>query len=134
MGKKQCICLIIILLLGAVSIGHGKESSAKKSNGLYEIESLPDNRIKLIPHIHLVPPGSQLLHANVEFKDIGTLPVKEDLEKKAKVDIDFFEKKLKEEIGMDKKLEFQTALFNIYKDFIGKYTTDLIYMIYRIGK
>jgi len=127
--------LIAFLIMGTASMtyGNGPSGDRKKSTKrIYEIVSLTDNRVKLITQIHLVPPGSRLLHENVEFKDIGTLPVKENLEKKARVDIDFFEKKLREEMGKDKDLKFETALFNIYLDFMGKYTTDLIYMIYKI--
>ena len=149
MNKLHCYCLFILLvIMGTASSIYGNRSSGKSPTAsgksptssekspkkLYELVNLTDTSVKLIPNIHLVPPGSQLVNENVTFKDIGALPDKEDLEKKARVDINFFEKKLKEDIGKDKGIEFEKAIFNIYKDFVGNYTTDLIFMIYKISK
>lgn len=132
MKKNQWICLLIFFVLCSVSAAYGGKSPAESERKFYEIEFLNKDSVKLTSHIHLIPPGSQLLHENVRFKDIGSLPIKDDLEKDAMASVTFFEKKLKEEIGKNRRLEFEKALFNVYRDFMGKHTTDMIYMIYKI--
>ncbi|MDP2644885.1 MAG: hypothetical protein Q8P24_08085 [Desulfobacterales bacterium] len=106
------------------------EKSQKNRKKYYEVVYLDKKRVKLISHIHLIPPGSRLTHENIKFEDIGTLPVKADLKKDAWASIAFFEKKLKEEVGPRRQLSLQEALFNVYQDFMGNYTTDMIYMTY----
>ena len=132
MGKKRWICLMMFFVIYVVSAAYGDKPPPENKKKFYEIEFLNQNTVKLTSHIHLIPPGSQLLHENVRLKDIGALPIKADLKKDAMTSIIFFEKKLKEEIQKNKRLEFEKALFNVYIDFMGKYTTDMIYMIYKI--
>ena len=133
--KKKFACVFVVsLILGNFSTLYGNEPTAKARKKLYEIVFLDKDTVKLTSHIHLIPPGSQLAHENVKFKDIGALPIKADLNKDAMASITFFEKKLKEEIGKNKSLEFNKALFNIYRDFMGNYTTDMIHMTYNVQK
>jgi len=122
----------MFFVLCGISTAYGDKSPTESKKKFYEIEFLNKNIVKLTSHIHLIPPGSQLLHENVSFKDIGALPIKADLKKDAMTSIIFFEKKLKEEIEKNRHLEFEKALFNVYMDFMGKHTTDMIYMIYKI--
>lgn len=132
MRTKRWIFLLMFFVLCSVSTAYGEESRTENKKKFYGIEFLDKNNVKLTSHIHLIPPGSKLLHENVRLKDIGDLPIKADLKKDAMLSIVFFEKKLKEEVGKNKSLEFEEALFNVYMDFMGKRTTDMIYMIYKI--
>jgi len=136
--RKISISLLVILLICGNWTGlyaDGPPEKSKKTNKkYYEIVYLDKNTVQLISHIHLIPPGSQLRHENVKFKDIGTLPIKADLKKDALASITFFEKKLKEELGNHKPLKLNEALFNVYQDFMGNYTTDMIYMTYCLDK
>jgi hypothetical protein len=136
MRKKQWIFLLMSFVLLGVFPSYWDQLMAESKKKFYEIEFLDKNSIKLTSHIHLIPPGSQLLHENVRLKDIGDLPIKADinadLKKDAMLSIVFFEKKLKEEVGKNSQLEFEKALFNVYMDFMGNHTTDMIYMTYKI--
>ena len=132
MRKKLWIWVLMFFVLCGVSTAYGDKLPAESKKKFYEIEYLNKNGVKLTSHIHLIPPGSQLLHENVRFKDIGALPIKADLKKDALTSIIFFEKKLKQEIQKNRRLEFEQALFNVYMDFMGNHTTDMIYMTYKI--
>jgi hypothetical protein len=136
MQTKPWIFLLMLFVLLGVFLSNCNKVMAESKKKFYEIEFLDKNNIKLTSHIHLIPPGSQLLHENVRLKDIGDLPIKADLKadlkKDAMLSIVFFEKKLKEEVGKNSHLKFEKALFNVYMDFMGKHTTDMIYMIYKI--
>ena len=130
---------VLCMVVGTISGAHGNGSKGKgpqdkSKKKLYRIVLLSSDSVKLISDIHLIPPGSKLLHKKITFKDIGALPDKDILIKKARVDIDFFEKKLRGEVGKEKQIEFDMALFNIYKDFMGNYTTDLVHMVYKTLK
>jgi hypothetical protein len=138
MQTKQWISLLMLFVLLGVLPSYCDQLMAENKKKFYEIEFLDKNYIKLTSHIHLIPPGSQLLHENVRLKDIGDLPIKADLKadlkKDAMLSIDFFEKKLKEEVGKSSHLKFEKALFNVYMDFMGNHTTDMIYMTYKIRR
>lgn len=131
MQTKQWISLLMLFVLLGVLPSYCDQLMAENKKKFYEIEFLDNNDIKLTSHIHLIPPGSQLLHENVRLKDIGDLPNKADLKKDAMLSIVFFEKKLIEEVGKNSHLKFEKALFNVYMDFMGNHTTDMIYMIYK---
>lgn len=104
------------------------------SQSLFTVKDATDAKLTLVPSIHLVPPGSTLLHKNKTLEELKAQPDGKELEKLALADISFFEGQLQKKIGADKKLTVKEARFDVHQDFMGKKVTDLLSIDYTIAK
>ena len=140
---KIFFATILVVALGAclffasLSVSADNKAKTNGEKGLIELKRENGNII-LISRFHLIPPGSTKIREKVPYKKIGKLNIKadKDLVKDAKVSIDFFEKKLKEKLSEEERqqIELKEAYFDIYRDFVGKYTTDMVYAVYEVKK
>lgn len=104
------------------------------SQSLFTIKDATDSKLTLVPSIHLVPPGSTLLHKDKTLEELKAQPDGKEIEKLALADITFFEGQLQKKIGADKKLTVKEARFDVHQDFMGKKVTDLLSILYTVAK
>jgi hypothetical protein len=123
-----CLCQILPLLTPAAHA----EKPAEQS--LFTLKDVTDSHLLLIPSIHLVPPGSTLLHKNKTLTELRAQPDGKEIEPLAQADINFFEGQLRKQIGKDAKLQVKEARFDVHQDFMGKKVTDLLSLEYTITK
>jgi|GEM_PF-4402005 len=104
------------------------------SQSLFTVKDATDSKLTLVPSIHLVPPGSTLLHKDKTLEELKAQPDGKEIEKLALADISFFEGQLQKKIGADKKLTVKEARFDVHQDFMGKKVTDLLSILYSVAK
>ena len=126
--KKNKIILILIGYIAFVFIIYPFSNSL--SSSLYKLEKISEDTLKVIVNIHLIPPASRLIHKEIKFKEIESLPSGKEIKEKALVDVKFFKSQIKKDMDIKREIKLEDALFNIYQDMHGIYT-DPIYIIYK---
>ncbi len=124
-GRTGIILLLFAFIMGLANVGSAQEKR------LYKVEDAGKGSIKLVPLIHLVPPGSQVVHKGIELKEIERLPEGAKLKEKAMVDVKFFQELYEKENNV--KLSLENAIFDIYKDFHDFYT-DPVHFVFKAKK
>lgn len=127
-------CTVLCLarfIPSAIPLAHAEEQAQQS---LFTLKDVTDSHLILIPSIHLVPPGSTLLHKDKTLSELRALPDGKEIDPLAMADINFFEGQLRKRIGKEVKLTVKEARFDVHQDFMGKKVTDLLSIEYTLGK
>jgi len=125
-----CVLLISLLSLAAV-LAPVCSSLAQGDKKVYRVEEMgkDKNLIRLIPELHLVPPGSNLVHKEISLKDMEKLKDGKKLQEKAMVDVKFFKEAYEKDF--QRELTLKEGVFNVYQDF-HDYYTDPAYFVFQV--
>jgi hypothetical protein len=109
----------------------GPSLAQEKEKKAYKVEEIKKGQIKLIPELHLVPPGSNIIHKEISLEAMEKLKEGAKLKEKAIVDVKFFKELYEKDSGGKKTLTLKKAVFNVYQDFHDQYT-DPVYFIFDV--
>lgn len=124
----------LCLSLFALPVTPPAHAAEPASQSLFTLKDATDSHLLLVPSIHLVPPGSTLLHKDKTLTELRALPNGKEIEPLAMADINFFEGQLRKRIGKEVKLTVKEARFDVHQDFMGKKVTDLLSIEYTLDK
>lgn len=133
-SSLSLVFLVLLALFQIITPILPAQAEEAASQSLFTIKDATDSKLTLVPSIHLVPPGSTLLHKDKTLEELKAQPDGKEIEKLALADISFFEGQLQKKIGADKKLTVKEARFDVHQDFMGKKVTDLLSILYTVAK
>ncbi len=120
------VCLVFILVLSAQAFAQDEPENATSS--LYTLSLEENKHIKLVPKIHLIPPGSSKVYEEVHLKALSDIQPP-SIQESAHKDVQFFKNKVQEDTQTT--MQVLDAVFDVYKDMMGNYYTDPVVFFLR---